>query len=233
MPAPQFRRYLRRISRHQQRGYIFHYDSTVRDLRIWYWYVVVVQPCCTVARWYATISRPLSDADERIAPADLPNFRLTHEFRAPCCLCACQDVEGNYTEAAMFIAEDGPNLGKYMAGCASKHCGYLSECLSSSIWWTTIFIIFCLVCIDNMYTKINLVGRQFPLLCMFPLQNHHFQAARPNICTPLTAAGVPAPLPILYLPTNNTSDIASVSEATYGSEFWCHQYSQINILQGF
>lgn len=84
-----------------------------------------------------------------------------------------------------------------------------------------------------MYTKINLLGRQFPLQCMFPLQNHHSKVAHPNICISLIVAGVPAPLPILYLPTNNTSDIASVSEATYGSKFWCHQYSQTNILQGF
>jgi hypothetical protein len=79
------------------------------------------------------MSRPLNDAAEQIAPADLLNFCLMHEFRAPCCLCACQGVESNYTELAMFIAEGGPNLGKYMAGCASEHCGYLSECLSISI----------------------------------------------------------------------------------------------------
>jgi len=62
-----------------------------------------------------------------VLPADLPNFRLTHDFRGPCCLCARQDVEGTYTESAVFIGEDGPNFGKYMAGCASDQCGYLSK----------------------------------------------------------------------------------------------------------
>ena len=129
MPVPYFRRYLRRISRHQQQGNIFHYNSRIRDLCVWYWYVIV-HLYHTRMKYSCTTSRPLNDAEERIVPADLPTFRITHDFRAPSCLCAHHGIEGSYTESALFIAEDGPNLGKYMAGCASRHCGYLSEYLS-------------------------------------------------------------------------------------------------------
>jgi len=73
---------------------------------------------------YTIASRPVNDREELVAPADLPPFRLVHDFRAPSCLCAHRGIEGNYTESAMFV-DDGPNLGKYMCGCASGQCGYL------------------------------------------------------------------------------------------------------------
>ena len=61
---------------------------------------------------------------------------------------------------------------------------------------------------------------------VYSSKSSHSQTACPNICISLTAAGVPAPLPILYLPTNSASDIASVPNATHGSKFWCCQCSQ-------
>ena len=69
---------------------------------------------------------PVNEAEERIAPSNLSQFHLVYNFRAPSCLCTCQGIKGNYTESAMFVG-DGPNLGKYMVGCASGCCGYLSE----------------------------------------------------------------------------------------------------------
>jgi hypothetical protein len=68
--------------------------------------------------------RPVNDAGERVTPPDLVHLRLTHEFKAPCCLCACQAIGGGYTESAIYIANS-----EYVAGCASGSCGYLSRSL--------------------------------------------------------------------------------------------------------
>jgi hypothetical protein len=91
--------------------------------------VVLVSHHASYAVRYLTspAPRPINNTGERIAPVNIPQFRLVHDFRAPSCLCARQGIDGSYSESAMFVAEDGPDLGKYMAGCASGRCGYLSK----------------------------------------------------------------------------------------------------------
>lgn len=81
--------------------------------------LISLQPC----------SRPVSQEGERVTPTDLLNHRANHDFRAPCCLCA--DVSSihaaGYTESDIYIADNGPYSGEYVAGCASKSCGYLGN----------------------------------------------------------------------------------------------------------
>jgi hypothetical protein len=47
MSDHRFGRYLRRVLRHLKQGVILHYDSVLRDLRGWEWYVMTaIQPLC-------------------------------------------------------------------------------------------------------------------------------------------------------------------------------------------
>jgi len=88
----------------------------------------------------------VSQEGERVTPTDLLNHRANHDFRAPCCLCA--DVSSihaaGYTESDIYIADNGPYSGEYVAGCASKSCGYL-------------------VCIERMYARRDLLLRRYTL----------------------------------------------------------------------
>jgi hypothetical protein len=112
--------------------------------------------------------RPVNGAGERVTPTGLQEFRKSHEFRAPCCLCACQAIGGGYTESAVYIAEEGPNFGKYVAGCASRQCGYLGKSCLQCVWAG--IPDYCLpayqVCIENMYEKAGLLMRKYPIRCM-------------------------------------------------------------------
>jgi len=77
------------------------------------------------------ISRPTDDAGHHVTPSSLVDHRKDHQFRAPCCLCAENDVTPNYTESTIYIAITRPHFGEYMAGCALDQCGYLSKWVSS------------------------------------------------------------------------------------------------------
>lgn len=74
-----------------------------------------------------TSLRPESQEGKPVEPADLLNYRANHEFRAPCCLCASisNPHTADYTESAIYIADNGPYWAEYVAGCASNSCGYL------------------------------------------------------------------------------------------------------------
>jgi len=65
-------------------------------------------------------------------PEGLSNYRASHHFRNPCCLCAALSDNDVYTEAAIFRAFEGEFIGEFMAGCAEGTCGYLSK--EHSFW---------------------------------------------------------------------------------------------------
>ena len=75
------------------------------------------------------VLRPVTEAGTRVTPTELLNHRITHEFKAPSCLCACINPGTSYTESAIYlnVAIDSPYFGEYMAGCASGTCGYLGK----------------------------------------------------------------------------------------------------------
>lgn len=71
--------------------------------------------------------RPVTEDGERVTPSDLEDYRITHKFKAPSCLCGCKANNASYTESAIYIDRDGPYPGEYVAGCASDSCDYLSK----------------------------------------------------------------------------------------------------------
>jgi hypothetical protein len=73
-------------------------------------------------------ARPVTDAGERVTPSKLLEHRRSHDFKAPCCLCASLDPNENaYTEASIFLATLGPFAGQYVAACATGLCRYWGE----------------------------------------------------------------------------------------------------------
>jgi hypothetical protein len=74
------------------------------------------------------LDRPINDAEQRVTPSCLTAYRLSHDFRAPSCLCSVLSSDDTaYTETAIFKAFTGEFIGEYMAGCAEGRCGYLGE----------------------------------------------------------------------------------------------------------
>ncbi|KAJ3540108.1 hypothetical protein NMY22_g4446 [Coprinellus aureogranulatus] len=108
----------RHVRTKTQRPAPLHFDSKTGGLVEFYW------PCkCN----------PETEEVERVTPSDLESLRRTHEFQAPCCLCAFIDGE-DYTESQIGIVEvltkdedrNKPILnGEIVAQCARQRCGYL------------------------------------------------------------------------------------------------------------
>lgn len=70
-----------------------------------------------------------AESGERVSPSMLEAYQRSHEFRAPCCLCAFID-DGEYTESEIGIVEAvHPTIltGQYVALCARRRCGYFGE----------------------------------------------------------------------------------------------------------
>ena len=106
--------------------------------------------------------RPINDEGKLVAPSDFSEYRLTHDFWAPSCLCALAD-EGKeqYTELAVLLCAIGEFASKYVATCATDHCGYLSSpfwFMCESTYW------FCTsVSVARMYTSTSLGLYKYPL----------------------------------------------------------------------
>ncbi|TEB15351.1 hypothetical protein FA13DRAFT_1721217 [Coprinellus micaceus] len=66
------------------------------------------------------------ESGQRIAPDMLEAYQKSHEFRAPCCLCAF--IEGKaYSKSEIGIVDGGRATvltGQYVALCSSRRCGY-------------------------------------------------------------------------------------------------------------
>jgi hypothetical protein len=81
--------------------------------------------------------RPVDgETGERITPSELESHRRTHDFRAPCCLCALEQGS-DYTESRIGLVNiplkgRGAFLnGEYVAECAMGRCGYFGTLVSS------------------------------------------------------------------------------------------------------
>ena len=60
----------------------------------------------------------------------LHNYRKTHQFLGPCCLCSLLTPlreDSHFTEAAIYVPVFGRYAGEYVAECARSHCGYLGQ----------------------------------------------------------------------------------------------------------
>jgi hypothetical protein len=76
-----------------------------------------------------TYPRPIMRMGAHVAPGSMGDYWITHNFKYPCCLCTHNEHESDYTEAAIYIPMYGLYADKYVAGCASKNCRYLSMLL--------------------------------------------------------------------------------------------------------
>lgn len=75
---------------------------------------------------------------EKIPPSWFDQYLHTHDWRAPCCLCAFLDEE-QYTESTVRLVEkacpDGIDIDRcYVAMCATGRCGYFRK--SSLCLWS-------------------------------------------------------------------------------------------------
>jgi hypothetical protein len=73
--------------------------------------------------------RPVGETGQRVTPTSLSDYRMSHRFQFPCCLCPTDQFEIDYIESAIYLPVFGPYAGKYVAGCATNSCGYFSTCL--------------------------------------------------------------------------------------------------------
>jgi hypothetical protein len=101
-----------------------------------------------------------------VPPSDLANYRVSHEFRAPSCLCISlsENAAGvQYAESAFYLAVTGEYWGEYVAGCPTGSCAYLSKSMNlySKIYLITNFSL--LVELERLYSKIGLLTKRYPL----------------------------------------------------------------------
>lgn len=68
--------------------------------------------------------RPIK-GEERLRPDELRDYRKTHEFLGPCCLCPMKDSKLCFAEAAIHMPVIGRYAGEYVAECSKSQCGYL------------------------------------------------------------------------------------------------------------
>ncbi|KAJ7676898.1 hypothetical protein DFH06DRAFT_1428792 [Mycena polygramma] len=86
------------------RSCVLHWCNREKRLKAWEW--------------------PVSDS-VRVTPSDLSDYRRTHQFRFPCCLCSVHEMDPNhFTEAVVFMVTSGPLSGEFVAACARGVCRY-------------------------------------------------------------------------------------------------------------
>jgi hypothetical protein len=107
----------------------------------------------------------VTETGERVFPSDLLEYRRTHEFRGPCCLCASLDSSDAsvYTEASIFVAIVGPYTGRYVAACATDQCRYWGEpfLLPSATRPCNLAELVQTVCIEELYDELGLLVKRF------------------------------------------------------------------------
>jgi hypothetical protein len=101
------------------------FNPSTRTLTTLRWCVPLTRRDRTLLIFY----RPV-DNHGRVVPSSLREYRRSHEFLGPCCLCPlfARNAETRvFTEAAMFVAPSGQFSGEYVAQCAKGECGYLGQ----------------------------------------------------------------------------------------------------------
>ena len=78
-------------------------------------------------RHFHCLQRPVQ-GEKRVTPSKLRNYRESHQFLGPCCLCPFLEplkVDPRFTEAAIYMPVHGRYAGEYVAECAESRCGYI------------------------------------------------------------------------------------------------------------
>jgi len=149
-------------------SFVPHYHQASGDLIAWRW--------------------PVSETGIRITTTGLAEYRITHKFRFPCCLCATDKFEASYTESAIYIPVFGSYAGKMVSGCATNSCGYLID-------------------IERLYLMLYLNSRMYPKRGMIVF------CATSRVPNPdaysLAATALPPP-PVYYKPTIGQRGVPNV-----------------------
>jgi hypothetical protein len=115
--------YFKRVTRQQAHGMILHYDAQAQALRPWYWYVDAGNSITGFD--VNSHPRPLKQSGERVPPSEFGDYRATHAFTTPSCLCA--QSGSVQVESSVDVTMEDPYRGEYVAGCALGRCDYLGE----------------------------------------------------------------------------------------------------------
>lgn len=101
-------------------------DTRTRQIVKKNWYVPLDASAGCIE--YMKYHRPVING-RRVAPSALLDYRCTHKFLGPVCLCALFPRSGytTGTEAAMFFETTGPYSGEFVAKCAKNSCGFLGR----------------------------------------------------------------------------------------------------------
>ena len=103
---------------------VLSYDPAKLELVTHYWQVTMTSALLLLE---LALCRPINDGT-RVPPDGLCQYRQTHEYRGPGCLCPLLEPlrkEPAYKEAAIYLTTDGPYKGEYVAECTEHRCGYL------------------------------------------------------------------------------------------------------------
>jgi hypothetical protein len=104
------------------------FDPATLSLVTYHWYVVLT--FFTNALSYC-LHRPVQ-GQRRVTPDAWCDYRKSHEFLGPCCLCPLltpASTEPRFIEAAIYIPILGRYTGEYVAACAKSRCGYIGQSL--------------------------------------------------------------------------------------------------------
>ena len=108
--------------------------------------------------------RPVSQG-ARVSPAGLCQYRETHQYLGPGCLCPLLQLlseEPKFTETAIYLTMVGHYKGEYVAECAKGQCGYLGEsaCL---LKYSSFMFNHCPVPLERVYSMRVIPVKAFPL----------------------------------------------------------------------
>lgn len=128
------------------------------------------------------LSRPMDEQGSRVDTEALLDYRTSHKFRGPSCLCASYEyirVNTPYTESAIYMSTHGPYSGEYLIACAAGRCGYLSR---SNVFVSIILealIEVLQVFLDRMFGKGGLILGQYPVRGKHANLDHSFVLSTP------------------------------------------------------
>lgn len=117
--------YRRRIQ--TTKSCVLEWDNVNKCLQAWFWCVLpfLFNDCNN--RTLISLSRPVEDG-QRVAPSEFNEYRRSHDFRNPACLCSAHELDPNHVaESAVFMVRSGTLSGEYVAACARGVCKYWGE----------------------------------------------------------------------------------------------------------
>lgn len=97
------------------------------------WHHLSVDVVCTfidliIVKFTRIFCRPVDKSGNRLDPAAFNQYRKSHQFRGPFCLCSLKfENQTTDVEAAVYMAKSGICLGEYVSSCAQNNCGYFGQ----------------------------------------------------------------------------------------------------------